>query len=476
MGLRNILGGADEATKSIVESGPIRVIVAGFPDVAQPFISALPPGNNSGVEVLSFVRDSIDLTPDVENYKPQLVLISPNIRNYSTETVKTLANWPEFPIAVVGLVPATGAWGSEMAGAGAIVFYNTPVTPAVVEQFAREAPAIVEKARSAWRAPAVNVGVARPVLEAVTATAYRTGAIAFWSIKGGVGKTSLATETAVTLSQVGGKRTLLIDSNMNGGDIAARLGLQELADKNNIVHLASDFKTNRNQLTARMLEARVTKVDAHVDPHTKVVTNRLDILLGLPNAKLAGSEALKGAQGEQFVTELLRLAREHYEFVIVDCGSSIGFGAHLGALSTADIVLFVINDDIAAIKNNRENLEVLWEERSISRDKFRLVINQYDKRSNISLKDIATYLRAPVFATVPEETSRAFRNTHNEEKSFVLSHLNIRKNSPEVEATMRGIFTIAEGLFPPLGAIIKARDTQLDGDKKGNVFGWGKKK
>ncbi len=463
---------ARETAPQESSDGPVRVVVAAPPAEGNPFVTALPPGNKHGVEVMSLVRGKYDLMDDVHQYRPHIVLISPNIRDYSVEIVNELARWPDYPIAVVGIVPNTGGWGSEMASNGAVGFYNTPISPHVVEQFTREARGIVDKARTDWRAPVIAAGVARPIVDVVGAMSFKTGVVAFWSTKGGVGKTALAIETAAVLSQLGGRRTLLVDANMNAGHVALRLGLYEQAEKSNIAHLAADYMTQKNRITAQVLAQRVFKADAHFDKQTRIVQNRLDLLLGLPTVKLAGGDPLRGKQGEQFMNDLLKLAREQYEYVIVDNGSSVAIGAHLGVLSAADLVLFVTSDDVASITDNRNTLAVLYEERSLNRDKFKVIVNQYNPQlSNIDLKTIAQFLRMPIFASVPDDTTRSFRNAGNEYKSFALSYLNIRKNSPEVEATMRGIFQIAEGIFPPLSPIIAARDGQLDNRKNGGPFG-----
>ena len=129
------------------------------------------------------------------------------------------------------------------------------------------------------------------------------------------------------LLPVAGKKTLLVDANMNAGHIAWRLGIKELADRNNIVHLANDYKLNGNQLTAQLLAQRVVKADRYLDERTKTVENRLDIVLGIPMVDLSVNTAIQGRQGEQFMSDLLRMARGMYEFVVVDCGSSINIGA-----------------------------------------------------------------------------------------------------------------------------------------------------
>ncbi len=452
----------------MLPASPIRVVVAAFPEMAQPFAAALGPGNPSGVEVLSITRDTLDLLPDVKEYKPQLVLLSPEIRNYSPDTVRQLVDFPDFPVAVVGLVPSAGMWGSEMANNGAIAFYNTPITPAVVEQFTREAPAIVERARAAWRAPAVASGVSRNVLNAVGATAYRTGVVAFWSTKGGVGKTTLSTETACILSQVGGKRVLLVDANMNGGHVGLHLSLD--ANKNNLMHLASDYRINHNTLTADMLRARVIQADAYLDGRTKVIESRLHVLLGIPTVQHSGSKELKAEQGEQFMADLMRLAREQYEFVIVDLGSSIMSGVHMGVLASADLVMFISSADRTSIYDNRNVFQMLMEKRSLRADKFKFVINDFRPEGGLELDEIARYMGMLVYASVPHDASHSVLRCVNQGKPFSLAHLDIRHNQPEVEATLRGLFAIAEGVFPPLGQIIQARDDGLEGKGRG-LFG-----
>ncbi len=456
---------ADEESKT--QTGPIRVIVAGFPPVAQPF-AALTPGNERGVEVLATARDTLDLLPDVKEYKPQVVLISPEIRNYYIDIVQELANWPEAPIAVIGLVPATGTWGSEMATAGATAFYNLPITQSIVDKFVSEAPTLVDKAVSAWRAPAVATGVSRTLLDATGATAYKTGVVTFWSTKGGAGKTTLATETACILSQVGGKRVLLVDANMNGGHVGLHLSID--AHRNNIMHLASDYRVNNNRLTVEMLQQRTVQADTFVDKRTHTAKSRLHVLLGIPNIQHAGSKELAGEQGESFIKDLLSLGREQYEFVVVDLGSSIMNGVHIGVLSSADVVMFLSSADRTSIFDNRNVFELLMEKRSLRPEKFRLVINDYSPEGGIELEDIARYMKMHVYACVPHDSTHSVLRSINEGQPFSLGHMDIRKNAQEVEATLRGIFAISEGVFPPLGAIIQAREEKLDGKKRRGLF------
>src|SRR5260221_5854876 len=163
-------------TDPVAEDASLGVVVAAPPNVFQPFLALGAEGANH-VNILATTRDASDLLGDVQSYRPQIVLLSPEVRGYSSEVVAQLASWPEFPIAVIGLVPENGNWGAAMSASGAPAFYTLPVTLAIVNQFDRQARLLFEQACQHWNAPVAAAGVPRQVVEAVGATghAYRTG-------------------------------------------------------------------------------------------------------------------------------------------------------------------------------------------------------------------------------------------------------------------------------------------------------------
>jgi MinD-like ATPase involved in chromosome partitioning or flagellar assembly len=450
------------------QDGTIGVVVAAPPDLTQPFMSLIP-GNSSGVQIVTTSRDAADLPDDIRNFKPQVVLIAPDIRGYKHDVVAQLANWPDFPIAVIGLVPTSGAWGAEMVSHGAVAFYNTPITPAVVEQFTRQVHELIDVARERWSKPVADSGVSRQTIEAVGASAYRTGVIVFWSTKGGDGKTTLAVNVACLLSLVAGKKVLLVDADMNCGRVALHLDIPP--GQNTILHLASDYRANDNAITGKMLKRRAAPADRFLDPRTKAVESRLDVLFGITHIQQATSDELYGRQGQQFISEVLRLSRELYDFVIVDMGSSTQMGPHFGSLQSADLVMVVNTSDRSSLYHNRQTLQVLAKEADLRPDKFKLVMNRYDPDDRIDLNDVTDFMRMPIFATVPENRSRQVIASINEGKPFVLTHMG--RNPPDDEATLRGLLAIAEGIFPPMGRIIAERGGKTDGGKFPRLAGRG---
>lgn len=450
--LNNIFKPKPEAPLTLT---PISVLLAAPINVSQPFM-ALGPGQSEAVCIHTMVRDVADLLADVQQFKPQIVLLSPETRGYSPTLVTQLTQWSDFPIAVVGLVPPTGNWGAEMANSGALTFYTTPVTSSIVEQFVQEAPHLAAQAREHWSAPLIASGVSRQVVESAGATPYRTGVITFWSAKGGDGKTTLAVNSACLLSQIAGKRVLLVDADMNCGRTALHLDIAP--GQNTLIHLASDYKANQNQLTGKMLKHRLAAADRQRDTRTGATESRLDVLFGITRIQQASAPELFGQQGQQFMTDLLRLGRELYDFVIVDSGSSTQMGPHFGALLAADSVMLICTSDRTSLYHNRETLEALIKQADMRADKFKLVMNRYDPADRVDLKDAANFMRLPIFATVPEDRSRSVIAAVNQGQPFVLQHMG--RNSAEVEATLRGMLDISEEIYPPMGRLIAERARQ----------------
>jgi pilus assembly protein CpaE len=334
-----------------------------------------------------------------------------------------------------------------MADSGALDFYHLPVTPAIVEKILVEAPQLAEKAREIWRKPLVDAGVERTVIEAVQATAYQRSAIAFWSLKGGDGKTTLAVNTACLLSQVAGKKVLLIDADRNCGRVALQVGIPP--EDRTLVHLASDYMVQDNRLDAKMLRRRTKPADPYLDHRTKVVQQ-------------CTADELRGKQGYRFMEDLIKVARGLYDFVVLDLGSNTELAPHKAALLSSDQVMFVNTSDRTSLLHNKDALDYLAREHDVPVGKFKLLVNRYHPDDRIDLGEVPKVMGMPIIAVVPEDLSRTIMASVNAGRPFVLDHMG-RNSDSHVEGALAGLLDIVEEIFPPMSELIQARRRKAKG-------------
>jgi pilus assembly protein CpaE len=201
--------------------------------------------------------------------------------------------------------------------------------------------------------------------------------IAVYSPKGGSGRTTLATNLAISLKE-DNNRVALIDGSLQFGDVAVFLNEQ---GKNTILDLAP----------------RVAELDPEIVQEVMLThkATGIDVLAAPPQPDLA---IFGKVTGEQFGTLLEYLCRI-YNYIIVDSATALDFiwGA---TMEVASLVVLVVTQDIPSIKNTSSFLK-MTELEGIKRDKFLVVMNKYDRRINIPPERVGEILRTPVSLSIP---------------------------------------------------------------------------
>jgi pilus assembly protein CpaE len=174
-----------------------------------------------------------------------------------------------------------------------------------------------------------------------------------FSPKGGTGKSVVATSVAAAFASTLGRRTLLIDLDLQFGDAAIMLGIEP--DRT-----IYDLVIDSGELDASKLE-RCTV------PHSSGLAV-LPAPLRPEDAELV-TEAKLGA--------LLDVARDVYEVIVVDT-SSFFHGPMLATLDRTDELLVICTLDAPTLRSVRRSLETL-ELLAFPSDRVRLVLNRVDK-------------------------------------------------------------------------------------------------
>ncbi|OIP27912.1 hypothetical protein AUK22_04870 [bacterium CG2_30_54_10] len=216
--------------------------------------------------------------------------------------------------------------------------------------------------------------------------------LTFFATKGGVGRTTLATNLAISLAKRG-KRTLLIDSSLQFGDVA--ITLNQNAGKNiyNIVEKEEEITPS--------------KIEANITHHP----SGLDLLLA--PLEPAYADAVKTSH----IKTIIETLSPAYQFIIFDTASQMG-NNELQILDQTGLVLLVCTLEISSLKNTKLCLKTLSDIR-FDIGKVKLVINKDISNVGISRKDIEEGLAIPIFSVVPMDYETA-QTALNQGEPFVL--------------------------------------------------------
>ncbi len=199
--------------------------------------------------------------------------------------------------------------------------------------------------------------------------------VTIFSPKGGTGKTVLATNLGAAFAQSEGKRTLLLDLDLQFGDAAIMLGLEP--DKT-----IFDLVVAPGELDSDKLIGYTVKHPCGLDI--------LPAPLRPEDAELVT---------ESKVGRLLEVARSSYEVIVVDT-SPFFHGPMLSTLDRTDELLLVACLDIPTLKNVRLGMQTL-ELLSFPSNRVRVVLNRANDRVGIKQRQVEEALETKVWQELP---------------------------------------------------------------------------
>jgi pilus assembly protein CpaE len=206
--------------------------------------------------------------------------------------------------------------------------------------------------------------------------------LAFVSCKGGSGATFLATNLGYALATLESKRVVLIDLNLRFGDaslfVSDNKPLATLADVAGQIH-----RLDHSLLAASML---------NVTPNFAV--------LAAPEDPVHADDVKP-----EHIDTLLTLARQHYDFILLDVGRGLD-AVSVRALDQSDMIFPVLQTTLPYVRDGKRLLEVF---RSLDyrREKIYLIVNRHEKSSEIKLRDLETAYGSAVFMTIPNHYEAA---------------------------------------------------------------------
>ncbi|MFL5952919.1 MAG: CpaE family protein [Gaiellaceae bacterium] len=202
--------------------------------------------------------------------------------------------------------------------------------------------------------------------------------ITVFSPKGGTGKTVTASNLASALAKQG-KKTLLLDLDLQFGDAAIVMGIEP-------EKTIYDLVVAPGELDFEKLAGYTTKHPSGLDI--------LPAPLRPEDAELVT---------ESKITRLLDVARECYDVIIVDT-SPFFHGPMLATLDRTDELLMICGLDVPTLKNVRLALQTL-ELLSFPKTRIKFVLNRANTKVGLSKREVESALKVTIDAEVPSDRS-----------------------------------------------------------------------
>ncbi len=197
--------------------------------------------------------------------------------------------------------------------------------------------------------------------------------IAVFSSKGGCGTSFIATNIAAATNS----RTVLVDLNLQAGDLPLFLGVESK-------YSIADMVEKRSRLDESLISSLVTPYSANLS------------LLAAPREADSADEI-----EPQHVFEVLQRLREHFDYVVLDPQHTFD-SITLAALDQSDQIILIVTLDIPAIRSTQRALGI-FDKLGYPRKKICIVVNRWSKQIDLDLRQVEKFLGEPVVGFVPSD-------------------------------------------------------------------------
>jgi pilus assembly protein CpaE len=200
--------------------------------------------------------------------------------------------------------------------------------------------------------------------------------VSVFSGKGGIGATSVAANLAVALSDPGDASAVLVDLSFQMGDLGLMLD-----------------QPAKYSLTDAMVEGKLdeSKLRSILSQHDSGVS-----LLTVAASPEIGEEITR-----HHIVELFGLLKTIFDFVVVDVGRQLD-DRIVEVFELSDKILMLATLEVPALRNTNRYLEI-FDRLELDRDKIHLVVNRFQKKASLSIKDVESALGMDVFWKVPND-------------------------------------------------------------------------
>lgn len=221
----------------------------------------------------------------------------------------------------------------------------------------------------------------------------RPKVISVFSTKGGVGKTVVATNVAVSLKQQTREDVLLIDLDLQFGDVGDLLNMNPKASIIDLLDEKSNIDINEFDRYLATHHTGIKVLAAPKEPEQADLVN------------------------EEDVKEIISIFRKSFDYIVLDLPPFFN-GITIGCMEISDHVLFLSNMEVPTLKNVKGGIEIL-KKLEFPDEKIILIINRFCNNVEIKLEDIKNFIDIKKINPI-EDNSEIVSTSINVGEPFVL--------------------------------------------------------
>jgi len=198
--------------------------------------------------------------------------------------------------------------------------------------------------------------------------------ITIFSTKGGVGKTFVSINLAVTLSKETKKRVVVVDLDLDFGSASLALNIQPKFTISDVVNDIKNIDPDLIESYLLMHDSGVKILPANLEPQMNEFINAEHIQI------------------------ILRTLQNSYDYIIVDMPGRF-YEPINPAFVFADKLLMITTPEVSTVRNIKASLLTL-NDLNYPKSKIKLLLNKADRRGEVKAGDIEKTLNQSLFSSI----------------------------------------------------------------------------
>lgn len=220
-------------------------------------------------------------------------------------------------------------------------------------------------------------------LENTSTTNWKSKVITIFSSKGGVGRTTVATNLAIKLAHKN-RKVAILDFDLEFGEATSAMGIET---RNTVAELLQEQANPNADIIRKQMAMHSSGVNVLAAPSSPEFADNISAV-----------------QIEKIISAL----RTYYDYLIID--TSMGFNnINLSCFDSSSMIIYVTGMDLATLRRTKKGLSIV--NSLVGDEKVRLLIAK-EEPGRVKIKDVSKALEFPLWHSIPYDQRIALESVN----------------------------------------------------------------